>query len=77
MHGLRDSFVTNEPKTDVVEAAAWRKDLDTAMGQLEVGRAAAKAIGMESYFSTIAIKELGSVLCIGNMKRIIPMSSTM
>ena len=77
VHGLRDSFVRYEPKTDVVESAAWRTDLDTAMGQLEVGRAAAKAIGMESYFSTIAIKELGSVLRIGNMKRTISMSSTM
>jgi len=32
---------------------------------------------MESYSSTIETKELGSVLRIGNMKRIVPMSSTM
>jgi hypothetical protein len=74
---LRDFLVAHEPKSDVAELAALRKDLDDAITQLTAGAAAQEAITKQSRVQTTEIKRLRSVLRDGNMKPIVRMSRTM
>jgi hypothetical protein len=74
---LRDFLVAHEPKSDVAELEALRKDLDDAITQLTAGAAAQEAITKQSRVQTTEIKRLRSVLRDGNIKPIVRMSRTM
>ena len=74
---LRDFLVAHEPKSDVAELDALRKDLDDAITSLTAGAAAQEAITKQSRVQTTEIKRLRSALRDGNMKPIVRMGRTM
>ena len=74
---LRDFLVAHEPKSEVAELAALRKDLDDSIEQLTNGAATQEAITKQSRVQTMEIKRLRSALRDGNMKPIVRMSRTM
>jgi hypothetical protein len=74
---VRDFLFQYDPKSDFVEMAALRQELEDVLGRLTANAAAQEAITKQSRVQTREIKRLRTALRDGHLKPIVKMSRTM